>query len=431
MPDVFEYDVFLSFASADEKIVKPIWQDLCQSGLRVFWSPSTLKAEVGNSWFDLIQSSLEKSRHLLLVCSRASMASDWVKREYSAFLSHCHKPRSRLLVPLLVQGYKSSDLPLFIKNLEAWELGRGPLTDLIAQLGGVDIEKLRSENQSLKRNVDTLVLEKLSLEDEVKRLSEQLESRDRTRRLDPPIDRFETEDDDEPFSILGLPTQASSDEIARRYDVLKAEYEGVIRNSPRGLRAICESRLQSLERVFSAVFDKRKREEDQELEQAFETLQLPRNATAGQILTTYNNLIEACVKAERSSDSFIREAAAKELARLQDAIGFLKPIITPVSARSAAKTERATEVVMPQMGESITEGTITKWLKKEGERVDRDEPLFEISTDKVDAEIPSPDSGILTHLLAGEGDTVQVNTVVALIKSDQDDSGDRQNARTV
>jgi FtsZ-binding cell division protein ZapB len=101
-----------------------------------------------------------------------------------------------------------------------------PLTDLIAQLGGVDIEKLRSENQSLKQNVDSLVREKSSLEDEVKRLSEQLESRDRTRRLDPPIDRFETEDD-EPFSILGLPTQASSDEIARRYEVLKAEYEAL------------------------------------------------------------------------------------------------------------------------------------------------------------------------------------------------------------
>ena len=72
-----------------------------------------------------------------------------------------------------------------------------------------------------------------------------------------------------------------------------------------------------------------------------------------------------------------------------------------------------TEVIMPQMGESIFEGTITKWLKKPGDTVQRDEPLFEISTDKVDAEIPSPASGILTEIKIAEGNTVQVNTVVA------------------
>src|SRR5713226_7291588 len=75
----------------------------------------------------------------------------------------------------------------------------------------------------------------------------------------------------------------------------------------------------------------------------------------------------------------------------------------------------ATEVVMPQMGESIAEGTITKWMKQVGEHVDRDEPLFEISTDKVDAEIPSPAAGTLTEIRFKEGDTVEVNTVVAVL----------------
>jgi pyruvate dehydrogenase E2 component (dihydrolipoamide acetyltransferase) len=75
----------------------------------------------------------------------------------------------------------------------------------------------------------------------------------------------------------------------------------------------------------------------------------------------------------------------------------------------------ATDVVMPQMGESIAEGTITRWIKKVGERVERDEPLFEISTDKVDAEIPSPAAGTLTKVLFNEGDTVEVNKVVAVI----------------
>src|SRR5712692_6440951 len=75
----------------------------------------------------------------------------------------------------------------------------------------------------------------------------------------------------------------------------------------------------------------------------------------------------------------------------------------------------STEIVMPQMGESIAEGTITKWLKKVGERVERDEPLFEISTDKVDAEIPSPAAGVLAKILVKENETVAVNTVVAVI----------------
>src|SRR2546428_250026 len=74
-----------------------------------------------------------------------------------------------------------------------------------------------------------------------------------------------------------------------------------------------------------------------------------------------------------------------------------------------------TEVVMPQMGESIAEGTITKWLKNVGDHVERDEPLFEISTDKVDAEIPAPAAGTLTEIKFKEGDTVEVNTVVAVL----------------
>ncbi|MEA2175621.1 MAG: hypothetical protein QOD00_3213 [Blastocatellia bacterium] len=80
---------------------------------------------------------------------------------------------------------------------------------------------------------------------------------------------------------------------------------------------------------------------------------------------------------------------------------------------------------MPQMGESIAEGTITKWLKKVGDRVERDEPLFEISTDKVDAEIPSPAAGILTEIKFKENDTVEVNTVVAVL-----DGGDGGGATT-
>jgi pyruvate dehydrogenase E2 component (dihydrolipoamide acetyltransferase) len=74
-----------------------------------------------------------------------------------------------------------------------------------------------------------------------------------------------------------------------------------------------------------------------------------------------------------------------------------------------------TNVIMPQMGESVAEGTVTKWLKKVGDRVERDDPLFEITTDKVDAEIPSPAAGVLTQILVKENETVAVNTVVGVI----------------
>src|ERR1035437_1154707 len=82
---------------------------------------------------------------------------------------------------------------------------------------------------------------------------------------------------------------------------------------------------------------------------------------------------------------------------------------------NSGRNPMPTDVVMPQMGESITEGTLTKWLKKVGDTVQRDEPLFEISTDKVDAEIPSPAAGTLTEGKVAEGATLQINTVVAII----------------
>jgi pyruvate dehydrogenase E2 component (dihydrolipoamide acetyltransferase) len=103
-----------------------------------------------------------------------------------------------------------------------------------------------------------------------------------------------------------------------------------------------------------------------------------------------------------------------------------KETVTPAAVATAASDQAApppapeasgpgTEVLMPQMGESITEGTLTKWLKKVGDTVARDEPIFEISTDKVDAEIPSPSAGILSEIRVQEGQTVTVSTVVAVI----------------
>src|SRR6476620_6771032 len=76
------------------------------------------------------------------------------------------------------------------------------------------------------------------------------------------------------------------------------------------------------------------------------------------------------------------------------------------------------DVIMPQMGESIAEGTISRWMKKVGDSIKRDEPIFEISTDKVDAEIPAPTAGVLAEILVQEGQTVAVQAIVARIETD-------------
>src|SRR3954452_5265783 len=82
-----------------------------------------------------------------------------------------------------------------------------------------------------------------------------------------------------------------------------------------------------------------------------------------------------------------------------------------------------TSVTMPALGESVTEGTVTRWLKQEGEQVEVDEPLLEVSTDKVDTEIPSPAAGVLTKILVAEDETVDVGAELAVIGGDGDGGG--------
>ena len=131
-------------------------------------------------------------------------------------------------------------------------------------------------------------------------------------------------------------------------------------------------------------------------------IKVPEGSTVG-INTVVCTIVENGAAAPKAA-----AAAAK-----QDAAPVAKAAPAPAAATSGSSA--GTEVVMPQMGESITEGTITKWLKKVGDSVQRDEPIFEISTDKVDAEIPSSAAGILTEIKVKEGATVSINTVVAVI----------------
>jgi hypothetical protein len=178
-----EYDVFISFASSDQELVRPIWQELSAGGLRVFWSDAALRAKVGASWFEVVQDSLERSRHMLLVCTEAALASQWVKREYVAFYSHCYRPPDRLLVPLLSQGVAVSHLPLFLRELEACHTDDlGVLTHLCDVFGGTDIAALRrelrartNENRALRDKVNSLeaaLMENSAREAEYHRLLE-------------------------------------------------------------------------------------------------------------------------------------------------------------------------------------------------------------------------------------------------------------------
>jgi len=147
------YDVFLSFSSLDEHIVKPVWQELSLSGLRVFWSDSNLKSELGKSWYDSIETSLEKSKNMILICSKNSMSSDWVRREYRAFMMIIENSKERRLIPLLTSKFQYNELPLFLKELQAKPLNDDTLKEIINILGGTDVEKLKKENAVLNEKV--------------------------------------------------------------------------------------------------------------------------------------------------------------------------------------------------------------------------------------------------------------------------------------
>lgn len=172
---LFEYDLFISFASGDEDLVRPLWQDLTSSGLRVFWSDATLRELAGSSWFDVIERSLERSRHLLLVCTPKSLASKWVKREYVAFLNHCHRPPARLLVPVLVSPVQPMDLPLFLKEIEACSLQDDSLLKHLVRLfGGVDVNALLLKVAELDEELLTVRAERDALTLQVNAVRERL-----------------------------------------------------------------------------------------------------------------------------------------------------------------------------------------------------------------------------------------------------------------
>lgn len=154
MKDIFEYDVFLSFASVDEEIVKPIWQKFSLNGLRVFWSDETLKENIGQRFFEVIQDALVRSRHFVLITSFNSMQSEWVKQEYQTFYSECflRSKGERRLIIFPLNNFNLSKLPPFLKSLQIAK----SIKEIIPILGGIDIQALQKENIILKQKLESV-----------------------------------------------------------------------------------------------------------------------------------------------------------------------------------------------------------------------------------------------------------------------------------
>jgi len=119
----YNYDIFLSFSTKDTSVARKIWQQLSESDLLVFWSDTSLKKELGESWFDKVEESLEKSQHMVLLITKNSLKSKWVLREYKAFLHSCYEENKRRLIPLLDNDIKITDLPLFMREFQTFRLG--------------------------------------------------------------------------------------------------------------------------------------------------------------------------------------------------------------------------------------------------------------------------------------------------------------------
>ena len=120
----FGYDIFLSFSSEDILIARSVYQQLTKHKLKVFWSDDTLKNELGSSWFDKIEESVESSQHMVILITKNSLESVWVLREYKAFLHSCYIENKRRLIPLLYKDVSINDMPLFMREFQTFNMSK-------------------------------------------------------------------------------------------------------------------------------------------------------------------------------------------------------------------------------------------------------------------------------------------------------------------
>lgn len=149
-----KYDVFLSFSSKDSEIARRTWESLTSEGVRVFWSDETLKSNAGKSFVSEIEDALLKSNHFILLCTKNSMSSPWVREEYESFFSHCYlrSDKERRLVIYAEEVLNTDDLPLMLRNIQQIN---NP-DDLIDILGRDRLGEIKDENGLLKQELETL-----------------------------------------------------------------------------------------------------------------------------------------------------------------------------------------------------------------------------------------------------------------------------------
>jgi len=148
---LFGYDIFLCFSSRNEAEAKILWQELSSCGLKVFWSDVTLKQNVGESFFAVIEKALMSSRHFVLLWTKETIQSKWVKLEYESFFSHYHllSPQTRRFIIFQGKNFHSAEIPLFLKNIQCTQ----SINEIISIAGGIDIHALQNEIKSLKEQL--------------------------------------------------------------------------------------------------------------------------------------------------------------------------------------------------------------------------------------------------------------------------------------
>lgn len=170
----YDHDVFLCFASADKEQAKAIYYQMSLGGLRVFWAYETLKNNIGQSFFSVIQDALTHSEHFVLICTNNSMQSKWVREEYEIFFSQCYIPsnRERRLLLYCDANFDKSLLPTLLKNIQI----ATSINKFIKKIGGVNRQELLNENKKLKDDILLLQRKNQQLEKKIKSINHYIEA---------------------------------------------------------------------------------------------------------------------------------------------------------------------------------------------------------------------------------------------------------------
>ena len=169
----FRYDVFLSFSNSDVEMAQRVWDTLSEQKLTVFWSDNSLKREIGESWFDKVEQSLEQSQHMVILITKTSLKSKWVMREYKAFLNSCYKENIRRLIPLLDKGIQIQQLPLFMREFQSFRVDDRTALAKMSEMLKENSLRIKKGEESEQRIKEKEKLEDSNKKDIIQKVSKQ------------------------------------------------------------------------------------------------------------------------------------------------------------------------------------------------------------------------------------------------------------------